>query len=164
MLKKYPDSKTFAVKILYLDCPFQLDEVLLDSPDLVQSGANNVFVKALRSSADVGGGESGRKRRSASSGVEVEAQIAFMSDQVNATAIDDAFATSNISSETAQSISNDIDSCAPKNTIEFINPFNGAHNPRRISTKNGHFQLPATALDSTSCPYSHRRICKLLLR
>lgn len=69
-------------------------------------GANGVFVKAL-TDAGTAAEAGGRKRRSSPLGLVAETQIAFVSGDVNATLIDEAFSTTNkslnMSSDGAQS-------------------------------------------------------------
>ena len=66
---------------------------------MVEVGANNVFVKAIRPPADAVN-SADRKRRSTGGGIQVETHIAFRYD-VNLTDIEDAF--QNHSSEEALS-------------------------------------------------------------
>ena len=55
---------------------------------MVEVGANNVFVKAIRPPAETDSAD--RKRRSTGGGIQVETHIAFRYD-VNLTDIEDAF-------------------------------------------------------------------------
>lgn len=89
------------------DVNFQLNDILFEDDSMVLQGANGVFVKALTDAAGEEAG--GRKRRSTqATGLVAETQIAFVSGDVNATLIDEAFSSSNksqnVSSEGAQSI------------------------------------------------------------